>query len=68
MKGAIRRLRNLRIATVFHIHVAKLRCVKMTMRIYRAKKGVYGGEITYQLRIQRYIELGVIRKLSKFRV
>ena len=42
----------------------------MTMRSYHAKKCVYGGEIRYQLRIQRYIEWGVTltRKLSKFRV
>ena len=42
----------------------------MTIRSYRAMKGAYGGEIRYQVRIQRYIEWGVTltRKLSKFRV
>ena len=36
---------------------------------YHTKKDAYGGEIRYQLRIQRYIEWGVnlTRKLSKVR-
>ena len=40
----------------------------MTMRNYRAKKGAYGGEITYQLRIQRFKECDVTmtRKLQSF--
>ena len=42
----------------------------MTIRSYRLQKGVYGGEIRYQLRIQRYMEWDVTltRKLAKFRV
>ena len=61
--GAIRRPRNSRI----EIYIVVCRDKK---RSHRLKKGVYGGEIRYQLRIQRYIEWDVTltRKLAKFRV
>ena len=69
-KGAIRHPRNLRIGQSFHRF--KLQYVKDDNEKLLSKERhvKLGGEIRYQLRIQRYIEwvVTLTRKLSKFQV